>query len=109
MSRNGSLRPEEPVLTPERKVWRAVLQQAYEDAELEVFADGTEPIERGLARGLLRADSEIEKIALSLICEFASVPADRVISWARRRYSVPRDPKHAMAFFLDLSSPTGTI
>ncbi len=24
----------EPILTPERKLWRAVLEQAYEDAEL---------------------------------------------------------------------------
>jgi len=76
----------EPVLTPERRVWRAVLGQTYVDSELALFADGSEPVERAAARGLLRADTADEKEILELLCDLADVPADRVILWARRRY-----------------------
>jgi len=77
-----------PILTPERRVWRAVLGQACADSELELFSDGSEPKERTRGRGFLRADSAEETAALSLVCDFADVPLDRVILWARRRYPV---------------------
>jgi hypothetical protein len=76
----------EPILTPERKVWRAVLGQARVDAELPLFADGSEPMERILARRFLRAASSDEGEILRLVCDSADVPADRVILWARQRY-----------------------
>ncbi len=76
----------EPILAPERKLWRAVLEQAYLDAELPLSSDGSAPIERVLARQLLRADCPFEAASLALVCEFADVPADRVFLWARRRY-----------------------
>jgi len=82
----SSIWTHEPLLTPERKVWRAVLGQTYVDSELALFADGSEPVERICARSLLRADSADEREILELLCEFAGVPADRVILWARRRY-----------------------
>lgn len=76
------------MLIPENKLWRAVLQQAYEDAELWVDTadDGPDSLERTLARRYLRADGPGEAAGLRLICDFADVPADRVISWARKRY-----------------------
>jgi hypothetical protein len=80
----------EPILTPERKLWRAVLEQAYVDAELPLSLDGSEPIERILACRFLRADSPHEAQNLDVVCEFADVPADRVILWARRRYAAER-------------------
>ena len=76
----------EPILTPERKVWRAVLGQVYADAELAPFSDSSEAMERTLARRLLRGDSPDEKTILERVCDFADVPADRVILWARQRY-----------------------
>jgi len=76
----------EPILTPERRVWRAVLGQAYVDSESPLLADGSEPTERICARSLLRADTSDEKEILEILCDFAGVPADRVILWARRRY-----------------------
>jgi len=76
----------EPIITPELKVWRAVLEQAYIDAELPLSLDGSEPTEGILASRFLRADSPYEAQNLKLVCDFADVPADRVISWARRRY-----------------------
>jgi hypothetical protein len=82
----SSIRAHEPVLTPERKVWRAVLGQAHADAELALFSDGSEVKEGTLARMFLRADSADEKEILELVCDFAGVPADRVILWARQRY-----------------------
>ena len=85
----SSIWTHEPLLTPERKVWRAVLGQTYVDSELALFADGSEPVERICARSLLRADSADEREILELLCEFAGVPADRVILWARRRYPLP--------------------
>lgn len=75
-------------MTPERKLWRAVLDQAYEDAEMLTLGEETmpEPFECARARRYLRAESSYEKENLALVCEFADVPADRVYLWARRRY-----------------------
>jgi hypothetical protein len=84
--RSKSIWAHEPFITPERKLWRAVLEQAYADAELSLSLDGSEPLERLRARVFLRADSSQEEAALDLVCEFADVPADRVIPWARKRY-----------------------
>jgi hypothetical protein len=72
----------------ERSVWRAVLIQAYEDAEMQAIGDEpeTEPVESLRARRYLRADSPFEAANLELVCEFADLPADRVSLWARQRY-----------------------
>lgn len=72
----------------ERRLWRAVLEQAYEDAEGIAIEVGTAlaPIERVRAQRYLRADSLPERKDLSLVCDFAGVPADRVYLWARQRY-----------------------
>jgi hypothetical protein len=80
----------EPVLTAERKLWRAVLEQARVDCDLPLFSDGIAPMERILARRLLRAASADEADILRLVCDFAGVPADRLILWARRRYPPER-------------------
>jgi len=74
----------------ERKLWRAVLEQAYEDAEIQCVDGelGYEPLDRERARRYLRADSPYESENLKLVCEFANVPADRVILWARKRHPV---------------------
>jgi hypothetical protein len=76
----------EPILTPERKVWRAVLEQAYLDSELTVFSDASESMEKSRAQRFLRADGASEEKDLHRVCEFADVPQDRVFLWARRRY-----------------------
>ena len=94
MSRAGSWRRKasiwahEPVFAPERKLWRAVLTQAHEDAELAApeGVDDFEPVERLYARSYLRADTPQEAENLKLVCEFADLPADRIYLWARRRY-----------------------
>jgi hypothetical protein len=72
----------------ERKLWRAVLGQAYEDAEMHAVGEetGLEPIECTRARRYLRADSSHEAINLEFVCEFADIPADRVVLWARQHY-----------------------
>ena len=88
MKTNSSIWVETPVITPERKLWRAVLGQAYVDAEQPLFADGTEPFERVCARSLLRADEPLEEAILQLVCELAAVPWDRVVLWARKQYPV---------------------
>ncbi len=84
--RSKSIWAHEPIITPERKVWRAVLVQAYLDAELPLCEDGSEPIERTVARRFLRGDSLFETEDLKLACDFADLPADRILLWARRRY-----------------------
>jgi hypothetical protein len=78
----------EPILTPEKRVWRAVLTQALEDAESTPIdgETGAEPLEASRARRYLRADSPFEAANLKLVCDFADLPADRVILWARRQY-----------------------
>jgi hypothetical protein len=64
------------------------LQQAYDDAELsDDLANDFEPALRIQARGYLRADSGFEA-ALKLICDYADVPADRVVLWARKQYPI---------------------
>jgi len=73
-------------MTPERKLWRAVLGQVYADAQLPLLADGSEPPERSCARGLLRADEPLEEEILNVLCEFADVPCDRIVLWARKQY-----------------------
>jgi hypothetical protein len=75
-----------PILTPERKLWRAVLEQAYADAGLLTGVDGSEVFERNSARQFLRADEPFEEAVLKLVCDFADVPADRLILWARKHY-----------------------
>jgi hypothetical protein len=82
----------EPILTPERKLWRAVLTQAFEDAEMTPVSDQAEgePLEAPRARRYLRADSPFEAQDLKLVCDFAELPADRVLLWARRSY--PPEP-----------------
>jgi hypothetical protein len=81
------------MLTAENKLWRAVLEQAYADAEL--FADcddsGDGPAERIKARFFLRGDSPHEAASLALVCDFAAIPADRVIAWARKQYPRPHN------------------
>ena len=80
----------EPILTAENKLWRAVLEQALDDAELTECPEiAWEPALRIQARRYLRADEPAQALSLKLVCEFAEVPADRVILWARRRY-----PRH---------------
>src|SRR5260370_36952454 len=82
----------EPILTPERKLWRAVLTQAFEDAEMTPVGEEAEgePLEAPRARRYLRADSPFEAQDLKLVCDFAELPADRVLLWARRSY--PPEP-----------------
>ena len=72
----------------ERNLWRAVLGRAYEDAEAKSFADETaeEPFDASRARRYLRADSPFEAANLAMVCEFAGLPADRIVLWARQRY-----------------------
>ena len=93
----ASIWAHEPIITPETKLWRAVLEQAYADAELPACSPaaagdetGFEPVARIQARRYLRADSKHEQANLSLVCEFADIPADRVIPWARKRYPIAR-------------------
>jgi hypothetical protein len=75
-------------LTPEMKVCRAVLGQAYEDAEMSALPDGSEPWFRARARAFLRADTPSDHEMLEQLCDAAHIPMDRVIAWARQRYSV---------------------
>lgn len=78
--------------TPENKLWRAVLEQAYTDAELwaDCEDNGDGPKERIQARRYLRGDGAQEGANLALVCDFAAVPADRVTTWARKKY--PQSP-----------------
>jgi hypothetical protein len=78
------------MLTAENKLWRAVLGQAYDDAEM--WADCPEsvpsPADRQKARRYLRAESPYEATSLTIVCQYADVPADRIVLWARRRYKL---------------------
>src|SRR5260370_41483874 len=78
----------EPILTPEKRVWRAVLYQAFEDGEMTPIdgETGAEPLEASRARRYLRADSPFEAADLKLVCDFADLPADRGLLLARRQY-----------------------
>jgi|SRR3984957_3355701 hypothetical protein len=85
----------DPLLTSENRLWRAVLEQAYADAESSTesaddnddVADG--PPERIRARCYLRGDNKQDAASLIVVCSFAEVPADRVLSWARKYYPRP--------------------
>src|SRR5260370_10623437 len=79
-----------PILTPEKKVWGAVLTQAMEDAEMTPVGGETalQPLEASRARRYLRADSPFEAEDLKLVCDFADLPPDRVFLWARRQFPV---------------------
>lgn len=79
----------EPILTPERRVWRAVLSQTIADAETAATRDETtsEPVEATRARHYLSANDPEEVEDFKLVCDFADVPVDRLILWARRRYA----------------------
>ena len=92
--RSKSIWAHEPILTPERKLWRAVLLQAFEDAEMPPAGDGTgtDPVEASEARQYLRADISPEAEDLKLVCDFAELPADRVVLWARRSYPHAQAP-----------------
>jgi hypothetical protein len=86
----------DPLLTPENRLWRAVLEQAYTDAESGCEAldesddQGYGPPLRIRARFYLRGDNKQEAASLSMVCGFAEVPADRVLNWARRNYPRPK-------------------
>ena len=69
----------EPIITPELKVWRAVLEQAYQDAELSGYpeADSAESSECTKARRYLRADSLHE---VTQVAGVASIVAGVVLS-----------------------------
>ncbi len=78
----------EPVMTPERRLWRGVLEQAYADAELPLGLEESDElfIDQDRARRFLRADTISEEEELKLVCDFADLPYDRVVHWARGRY-----------------------
>lgn len=105
-----------PLLTPENRLWRAVLEQAYTDAELgREFDDdaddgGDGPPERLRARSYLRGDSKPDAASLTLVCSFAEIPADRVLHWARKNY--PRShtpPQPALRALAQTSFAIGPI
>jgi hypothetical protein len=74
-------------LSPERKLWRAVLEQLYADAETPPETGRKEDaMQRTLARRFLRAAGSLEAASLRAICECADVPFDRVVLWARKQY-----------------------
>ena len=75
-------------ITPEKRLWRAVLEQAYTDAEQPPLEDASDPIERAQARGFLRADTSLDQACLKEVCDNADVPLDRVVNWARKQYPV---------------------
>jgi hypothetical protein len=87
----------DPLLTAENRLWRAVLEQAYTDAESGCEStdepdDAEGPPERIRARCYLRGDSKQEAASLAVVCGFAEIPADRVLTWARRNYPRPATP-----------------
>jgi hypothetical protein len=75
------------MIIEETRLWRAVLQQAYDDAEVaESLELDWEPELRVQARAFLRADTADDAALLKRVCDLADVPADRVYRWARQRY-----------------------
>ena len=80
------------LLTPEQKMWRAVLEQAYLDAEGLSGDPDISQKEYLRARTFLRAEEPEGAMVLALICDFAEIPADRVVLWARRRYQAVVGP-----------------
>ncbi len=99
--RSSALWTSEVVLTPERKLWRGVLEQAYADAELLAGIESVdEPFtEQIRARLFLRAGTPEEKEGLRLVCDYAEVPCGRLVTWARKHYVPPtkRDLKKLKA------------
>ena len=89
--RSSTMWTSDVVMTPERKLWRSVLEQAYADAELLAGIESEdEPfIEQIRARLFLRADTLDEEAGLRLVCDYAEVPFDRVVTWARKHYAPP--------------------
>ena len=83
-----SIYTREPMLTSEVRIWRGVLNQAYADAELPLGSESVDElfIEQIRARRFLRADTPGEKEELRLVCDYAEVPFDRLVKWARKRY-----------------------
>ncbi|HEV2195057.1 MAG TPA: hypothetical protein VGR55_05725 [Candidatus Acidoferrum sp.] len=86
-----SIYAHEPLVTCDVRLWRSVLQQAYADAELPLGVESEEElfIEQIRARRFLRADTPGEKEELWLVCDYAEVPFDRVVTWARKHYAPP--------------------
>ena len=86
-----SIYAHEPLVTSEVRLWRGVLNQAYADAEpspgLEAEDEDALFIEQIRARRFLRADTPGEKEELRLVCDYAEVPFDRVVTWARKHYA----------------------
>lgn len=84
-----SIYAQEPVLTLEVRFWRGVLNQAYADAELPLEVESEEElfIEQIRARRFLRGDTPGEKEELRLVCDYAELPFDRVVTWARKHYA----------------------
>ena len=99
--RSSTIWTSDIVMTPERKLWRGVLEQAYADAELLAGIESVdEPFtEQIRARLFLRAGTPEEKEGLRLVCDYAEVPCDRVVTWAKKQYAPPakRDLKKAKA------------
>ena len=89
---------QEPILTPEQKLWRAVLGQAYADAEMPPASASKFELQQQIrARKFLRAANTLEAAGLRAICGFADVPFDRVVLWARKRYPDETSPNEAIA------------
>ena len=80
----------EPILTAERRLWRGVLNQAYADAEPSPGGEAEDEdalfIEQIRARRFLRGDTPGERDELRLVCDYAEVPFDRLVTWARKHY-----------------------
>lgn len=85
-----SVYAQEPLVTSETRLWRGVLNQAYADAELPLGVESEDElfIEQIRARRFLRADTPGEKQELRLVCDYAEVPFDRVVTWARKHYAL---------------------
>jgi hypothetical protein len=85
-----SIYAHEPIRTAERRLWRGVLEQAYADAEMVLGVDADDElfIDQDRARRFLRADTPSEEEGLKLVCDFADVPFDRVVLWAKKRYAL---------------------
>jgi hypothetical protein len=74
------------IIPPEIRLWRAVLGQAYADAELPPLSNAREAVQRVKARSFLRADTAPDREALEDVCDSANVPLDRIVNWARTQY-----------------------
>lgn len=77
------------MLTSEQKLWRAVLEQAYEDAE-DRGDEGLDivPLPQRCARDFLRASSRQDAADLEFVCAGAELPMDRVTAWARKHFAL---------------------